>query len=164
MTITRGNFRLKVVEGEFTDSQIIVMLRENGTGKTTFLHMLAGLLKPDSVEGSDMEIPKFNFSYKQERIGIKLEFECIVEMLLCEKIPDAIRNPHFLSNVFEPLLIRKLMDKELGDLSAGELQKVALTLCLGKPADIYPINEPSTYLDSEQCIVASTNTSRPRIK
>ena len=40
MTKTQGNFRLKVTEGEFTDSQIIVMLGENGTGKTTFIRML----------------------------------------------------------------------------------------------------------------------------
>lgn len=40
MTKTQGNFRLRVVEGEFTDSQIIVMLGENGTGKTTFIRML----------------------------------------------------------------------------------------------------------------------------
>lgn len=40
MTKTQGGFKLRVVEGEFTDSQIIVMLGENGTGKTTFIRML----------------------------------------------------------------------------------------------------------------------------
>lgn len=40
MTKTQGGFRLRAVEGEFTDSQIIVMLGENGTGKTTFIRML----------------------------------------------------------------------------------------------------------------------------
>lgn len=44
MTKTQGNFRLRVVEGEFTDSQIIVMLGENGTGKTTFIRMLVNFL------------------------------------------------------------------------------------------------------------------------
>lgn len=40
MTKTQGGFKLAVKEGEFTDSQIIVMLGENGTGKTTFIRML----------------------------------------------------------------------------------------------------------------------------
>ncbi|GFO18369.1 ATP-binding cassette sub-family e member 1 [Plakobranchus ocellatus] len=41
------------------------------------------------------------------------------------------------------------------NLSGGELQRVALTLCLGKPADIYLIDEPSAYLDSEQRLHAA---------
>jgi ATP-binding cassette subfamily E protein 1 len=40
MSKTQGGFKLRVKEGEFTDSQIIVMLGENGTGKTTFIRML----------------------------------------------------------------------------------------------------------------------------
>lgn len=41
------------------------------------------------------------------------------------------------------------------NLSGGELQRVALTLCLGKPADVYLIDEPSAYLDSEQRLMAA---------
>lgn len=41
------------------------------------------------------------------------------------------------------------------NLSGGELQRVAIVLCLGKPADIYLIDEPSAYLDSEQRIIAA---------
>lgn len=40
MTKTEGKFKLRVIEGEFTDSEIIVLLGENGTGKTTFMRML----------------------------------------------------------------------------------------------------------------------------
>jgi len=40
-------FDLSVEPGEFSDSEIIVMMGENGTGKTTFVRLLAGVLKPD---------------------------------------------------------------------------------------------------------------------
>ncbi|XP_042477536.1 ABC transporter E family member 2 isoform X3 [Macadamia integrifolia] len=153
MTKTQGNFKLRVVEGEFTDSQIIVMLGENGTGKTTFIRMLAGLLKPDEVEDSDVEIPEFNVSYKPQKISPK--FQSTVRHLLHQKIRDSYMHAQFVSDVMKPLLIEQLMDQEVVNLSGGELQRVALCLCLGKPADIYLIDEPSAYLDSEQRIVAS---------
>ena len=44
---------------------------------------------------------------------------------------------------------------QVRNLSGGELRRVAIALCLGKPADIYLIDEPSAYLDSEQRIHAS---------
>ncbi|KAJ3686177.1 hypothetical protein LUZ61_015341 [Rhynchospora tenuis] len=153
MSKTQGSFKLAVVEGEFTDSQIIVMLGENGTGKTTFIRMLAGLLKPDSIEGTDVEIPEFNVSYKPQKISPKFQFT--VRHLLHQKIRDSYLHPQFTSDVMKPLQIEQLMDQEVVNLSGGELQRVALTLCLGKPADIYLIDEPSAYLDSEQRIVAA---------
>ena len=43
-----------------------------------------------------------------------------------------------------------IIDNEVQNLSGGELQRTAIVLALGKPADIYLIDEPSAYLDSEQ--------------
>ncbi|XP_024365922.1 ABC transporter E family member 2 [Physcomitrium patens] len=153
MTKTQGGFKLQVKEGEFTDSQIIVMLGENGTGKTTFIRMLAGLLKPDDVGDSDVEVPEFNVSYKPQKISPK--FTSTVRHLLHQKIRDSYMHPQFNTDVMKPLQIEALMDQEVIHLSGGELQRVALCLCLGKPADIYLIDEPSAYLDSEQRIVAA---------
>lgn len=48
-----------------------------------------------------------------------------------------------------------LLHPQVQNLSGGELQRVALTLCLGKPADVYLIDEPSAYLDSEQRLMAA---------
>jgi len=52
-------------------------------------------------------------------------------------------------------MIEVLLDQEVKTLSGGELQRVAIVLALGKPADIYLIDEPSAYLDSEQRIVCA---------
>lgn len=55
----QGNFKLKIQEGTFNNSQIVVMLGENGTGKTTFIKMLAGK-DPEKIN----EVPELNVSYK----------------------------------------------------------------------------------------------------
>jgi ATP-binding cassette subfamily E protein 1 len=55
-----GNFQLQIDAGNFTDSEIIVMMGENGTGKTTFCRLLAGALKPDSAK----TVPEMRISMK----------------------------------------------------------------------------------------------------
>ncbi|XP_054163702.1 ATP-binding cassette sub-family E member 1-like [Oppia nitens] len=145
-----GAFELTIDPGSFTDSEIIVMLGENGTGKTTFIRMLAGNLKPD--EGSH-DVPTLNISYKPQKINPKSQGT--VRQLLYEKIRDFYNHPQFQGEVVKPLQIENIIDMEVVNLSGGELQRVALVLCLGKPADVYLIDEPSAYLDSEQRLVAA---------
>ncbi|KAJ7526345.1 hypothetical protein O6H91_16G002500 [Diphasiastrum complanatum] len=129
MSKTQGGFKLTVKEGDFTDSQIIVMLGENGTGKTTFIRLLAGLLKPDE-KGEEDEVPEFNVSYKPQKISPK--FTSTVRHLLHQKIRDSYMHPQFNTDVMKPLQIEALMDQDVINLSGGELQRVALCLCLGK--------------------------------
>jgi len=145
-----AGFKLEVEAGDFTDSEIIVLLGQNGTGKTTFIRMLAGLLPADP---GYPEIPKLNMSYKPQKIAPK--FEGTVRDLLQKRIREAYLHPQFVTDVTKPMLIEEIIDQEVLHLSGGELQRVALVLALGKPADIYLIDEPSAYLDSEQRIVAA---------
>merc|ERR1712232_937751 len=126
------------------------MLGENGTGKTTFITMLAGLRKPDD---KSVEIPELMVSYKPQKISPN--FQSTVRDLLLTKIRQAFVHPQFNTDVLKPLMIEELLDQEVVHLSGGELQRVAICLCLGKPADVYLIDEPSAYLDSEQRIVAA---------
>lgn len=142
-------FHLTVNKGNFTDSEIIVMLGENGTGKTTFIKMMAGKLAPDD----GVSPPLLAVSYKPQKIQPKSQGS--VRQLLHEKIRDAYIHPQFISDVMKPLLIEDIIDQEVQNLSGGELQRVAMTLCLGKPADVYLIDEPSAYLDSEQRLHAA---------
>jgi len=164
MTKTQTNdeskFILHVEAGEFTDSEIIVLLGENGTGKTTFVRMLAGLLKSDEQvklekEGMMYEAqlagaPDLNVSYKPQKISPK--FEGTVRELLHKRIRDSYIHPQFVSDVMKPLVMDNIMDNSVQNLSGGELQRLAITLALGTPADVYLIDEPSAYLDSEQRI------------
>jgi ABC-type uncharacterized transport system YnjBCD ATPase subunit len=79
------------------------------------------------------------------------------ELLLFLTLPSNPQIEDFcrVSLCYPTLQIDELMDQEVINLSGGELQRVAIALCLGTPADIYLIDEPSAYLDSEQRIVAA---------
>lgn len=151
MTKTLGPFSLKVEPGTFSPSETIVMLGQNGTGKTTMIKMLAGLLAPDG-EGAD-QLPKLNVSYKPQTIAPK--FEGTVQQLFQMKLKDSWTTSIFKTEVLLPLSIETLLDNEVQNLSGGELQRVAIVLALAKPCDIYLIDEPSAYLDSEQRVIAS---------
>ncbi|ORY46566.1 P-loop containing nucleoside triphosphate hydrolase protein [Rhizoclosmatium globosum] len=76
-------------------------------------------------------------------------------MLLLKKIKSAFMHQQFQTDVVKPLQIEAIIDQDVMNLSGGELQRVAIVLCLGTPADIYLIDEPSAYLDSEQRIIAA---------
>lgn len=149
MDKTLGNFKLHIDEGSFTDSEIIVMMGENGTGKTTFCKMLAGVEKPDD----NKKIPPMNISMKPQKINPR--FPGTVRQLFLNKIRASFLNPQFQTDVYKPLKIEDFIDQEVKNLSGGELQRVAIVLALGIPADIYLIDEPSAYLDSEQRIIAA---------
>lgn len=148
-------FKLNVEAGGFRDSEIIVLLGENGTGKTTFIRMLAGLLEPDVKEGEEdaVKIPKLSISYKPQKISPK--FKGTVRMLMQKKIKAAMSHPSFQTDVTKPLDIESLLDQQVQNLSGGELQRVALVLALGKPAEVYLLDEPSAYLDSAQRVHAA---------
>merc|ERR1712154_575354 len=150
MTKTLGSFNLTVECGWFRDSEIVVMLGENGTGKTTFVKMLAGLLKPDD---ESQGVPELKVSYKPQKISPT--FQHSVQTLLHKRIRGMYMHPQFITDVVKPMKAQELYDKIVTNLSGGELQRVALVLALGSPADVYLIDEPSAYLDSEQRIIAA---------
>lgn len=149
MTKKLGQFTLNVDPGSFSDSEIVVLLGENGCGKTTLIRMLAGHEKPDN----NVEVPQLKVSYKPQKISPK--FDGTVKDLFQTKIFAALSHEQFKTDVLRPLKIDELMDRNVQELSGGELQRVGLTLALGQPANIYLIDEPSAYLDSDQRIIAA---------
>ncbi|KIL00315.1 hypothetical protein PAXRUDRAFT_98052, partial [Paxillus rubicundulus Ve08.2h10] len=150
MTKTMGDFKLTVEAGSFTDSEIVVMLGENGTGKTTFVRLLAGVMTPD------VETDKMGLAVSLKPQTISPKFTGTVRMLLLKQIKQAFMHPQFQSDVLKPMSLDNIMDQEVKTLSGGELQRVAIVLALGKPnVSVYLLDEPSSFLDSEQRIIAS---------
>jgi len=98
-----GDFKLHIQPGDFSTSEIIVLLGENGTGKTTFIRLLAGLLAPDS----GTKVTELNVSYKPQKISPK--FEGSVRLLLHQKLSHTWQHPQFMTDVVRPLLVEDLL-------------------------------------------------------
>jgi ATP-binding cassette subfamily E protein 1 len=83
MSKTLGGFKLHVDPGEFSASEIIVLLGENGMGKTTLVQLLGGKLEPDEKDTA-LEL---RVSMKPQTISPK--FPGTVRMLLLKRIKAA---------------------------------------------------------------------------
>ncbi|KAA0006752.1 MAG: ribosome biogenesis/translation initiation ATPase RLI, partial [Thermoplasmata archaeon] len=136
-----SDFMLEVKGGEIYEGEVIGIVGPNGIGKTTFVKILAGVIEPDEGEVDK----KIKVSYKPQYIKAS---EGIVREAF-EKNRDKF-HALYEKEVLQPLGIHDLFDKELKSLSGGELQMVAIALCLSMEADVYLIDEPSAYLDAKQ--------------
>jgi len=138
-------FSLTVEGGEIKKKEIIGIFGANGLGKTTFARILAGEIKPDAGEVEGISI-----SYKPQYLSS--EFDGTV----LELLESTVRmSDDFKSAVLRPLGIDRLFENSVKRLSGGEMQRLAIALCLGKEADLYLLDEPSAYLDSMQRMVAA---------
>ena len=148
MSLTLGTFHVDVEGGSFRNGEIIVLLGQNGVGKTTFIRMLSGNQAPDTQSG---EIPNLSISYKPQKI--QPHFDGTVQQLLEAKIGSSLTQPLFKEMVLQQLNLDIIKDRKVKKLSGGELQRVAIALALGKNADLYLIDEPSAFLDAEQRVI-----------
>lgn len=137
-----GRFSLESGSGAINEKETVGVLGENGTGKTTFVKILAGKEKPDSGEvAGAVEI-----SYKPQYIDLGGK-------LVSEILGDApLRHEN---DIIGPLEIKPLLDRKASELSGGELQRVAIAKCISAEAGIYLLDEPSAYLDVEQRIAVA---------
>ncbi|MEM2454503.1 MAG: ribosome biogenesis/translation initiation ATPase RLI [Candidatus Bathyarchaeia archaeon] len=146
MTKTYGDFRLKIDSGEARLGEVIGILGPNGIGKTTFIKILAGLEKPD--QGLSPTENVLRVSYKPQYIST--EYEGTVEDLLKLAAKDKFSSSWYQTEIINQLNLSSLFDRNMKELSGGELQRVAIAACLSHDADIYLLDEPSAYLDVEE--------------
>jgi len=142
-----GTFKVDIEPGQISRGEIIGILGPNGIGKTTFIKLIAGLIQPD--EGySPTSYMKLRVSYKPQYLSppknmtVKEFFNLIFKEQASSQL---IRN-----ELIDSLDVESLYDRELKELSGGELQKIAIAGCLLRDAHVYLIDEPSAFLDIEQ--------------
>jgi ATP-binding cassette subfamily E protein 1 len=133
-----GDFILEAKEGELMINEKVGILGENGIGKTSFVKLLAGELKPDNTK-LDLKV---KVSYKPQYI------DSDSDELVMNVLQEALQK--YETEIIRPLEIKSLLLKKINELSGGELQKVAIALCLSREVDLLLLDEPSAYLDVEQ--------------
>ncbi len=141
-----GSFELTVEPGSASAGEVIGVLGPNGIGKTTFVKLLSGTLKPDSGE-----LPSWTgmtVSYKPQYISA--EYSGSVKSLLSTVAGERFGTQSFENEFIKPLGLNQFTERTVTDLSGGELQRVAIAVCLAKQAQIYLLDEPSAYLDVEE--------------
>jgi len=142
---TFDSFSLKTESGALHKGEVIGIVGPNATGKSTFIKILAGVLDPDNGDKFETEL---KISYKPQYI--KRDYEGTVRNLLSEVAKEKFFTNIYKAEILRPLDIDPIMDNSVSELSGGELQRVAIAVCLSQDADLYLFDEPSAYLDIEQ--------------
>jgi len=78
-----------------------------------------------------------------------------VQELLERNVPLTFTDSLFKLFVVKPLGMAELMELPVASLSGGELQRLSILVCLGTPASVYLIDEPSAGLDCEQRVLVA---------
>lgn len=117
----------------------------NGTGKSTFLKIIAGLEEADAgqvVKGKGVTV-----AYLEQKAQFP-EKDTILGYVL--------RGKQHSSEAEEKTILTKLgiteFDKDIHTLSGGQKKRVALAKTLVEPAEVLILDEPTNHLDNEMVI------------
>ena len=146
--------------------QIVGILGPNGIGKSTAINLLSGTFRPNlgdwenSSPDWDEVISTFPRGELRDYLGMVStgEVSIAVKPQYIDKLPRIfdgevrellarVDDRGEMENYTELMGISHILDRKLGELSGGELQRVAICATLLKEADVYFFDEPSSYLD-----------------
>ena len=147
---TLGDFHLSVTGSEVHAGEILGILGPNGIGKSTFIDLIANKIKSDKeIKIKNEEIPPSKL-----KVSLKPQYIKMPETDLVSSTINQIKMAPYLSQSYKKRLINSLQleiikERQISELSGGELQRTAIAHCLSTEADIYLLDEPSAFLDIE---------------
>lgn len=143
------HIRFNVNEGDK-----IALIAPNGTGKTSLLRILAGKDKSDSG-GKILFLKDIRIAFLEQEYDCDPQNGILDQILLhCQNFLSHCDDEHkaeFVQKVKEFLGNFGLHDtnRKIGELSGGEVKRVALSEMLASQADFLIMDEPTNHLDIE---------------
>lgn len=150
--------------------KVVGILGPNGIGKTTAIQILSGNLKPNLGADADWDdILKYyagsilqdylkKISQNNIRLSQKPQYIDRIPEMFGGKVSELLKKVDErgeLNNLITELDIEHILQRDVSDLSGGELQRIAIAACAAKDADFYFFDEISPYLDIYQRIRAA---------
>ena len=141
----------------------LLIIGNSGIGKTTLLHLLAGILKPESgsINISGTDISKFSDTeldkFRGDNIGIVFQKPHFISSLT---INENLKLAQYLSRsktsgdakkILESLNIKDKYQQKPNQLSEGEKQRASIALALINSPNLILADEPTSSLDDFNC-------------
>ena len=148
---------VKGISFKIKDNEILGLLGPNGSGKTTTIGMMLGLLKPSNgeiiIDGKKIEenrieiLKKINFISPYIELPKKLSVrQNLIVYGKLYSVSDIKRRIEYLS---EKLRLGDLLNKITGELSSGQKNRVSLAKALINEPKVLFLDEPTASLDPE---------------
>lgn len=163
----QGKLAIDRINVNIPNGVITGIIGPNGAGKSTLLKGMMGLIKTESgvttVGGAPIKEMQKNIAYVEQRSLIDLSFPIKVsEVVLLGTFPKLglFRRPkkaekEKVLDCLEKVKMSEFKDRQIGELSGGQLQRVFIARALAQEADIIFLDEPFVGIDmvSEQVII-----------
>jgi len=140
---------LPVLDGfslDLPERKVTAILGPSGCGKTTLLHILSGLIPPDSGERRGLGEARFSYVFQEPRLVPSLTALENVELVLRSSFGVPERRERAL-RFLEGVGLSEARDQRPRQLSGGMRQRVSLARAFAYPADILLLDEPFQSVD-----------------
>ncbi|HXY56318.1 MAG TPA: ribosome biogenesis/translation initiation ATPase RLI [Nitrososphaerales archaeon] len=154
LTKSFPSFKLAVGAGSVNSGTILGVVGANALGKTTFIKMLAGVEEP--AKGTVHVDAKV--AYKPQYLSSA--YDGTVDEFFVSTLGTKYSDAVLQDNLAVPLRMEKLLPRRMGELSGGELQKVAVVATMAQETEVYALDEPSAFLDVEDRFVVARAINR----